>query len=130
MIELTWKQIANTPFQQAVVAVNNARDIDAKTVYRAGRICQVAHKEAEKIAKVRVSLAKEYGYEATKEAFPSTDAESTFKAELDKQLAETKVEINVHRLDWRQIFGKVKLNGLEMVHIQSVCDNVPDEGEL
>jgi 4-hydroxyphenylpyruvate dioxygenase-like putative hemolysin len=125
MIELTWEQIANTPFQQAVVAVNNARDLDAKTVYRAGRICQVARKEAEKIAKVRVTLAEKHGYEAVKDAFPSTDAETAFKAELDQQLAETKVEIKVHKLDWKDIFGKVKLTGLELVHLQAVCDNVP-----
>lgn len=129
MIELTWEQLDTKPFRTAVVAVNNSRDIDAKQAYRAGRICQVAHKEAEKIVKAKQEIAKKHGFDFEKGEFPSKDAEEACNGLVEQMLKDTKVQIKVLKLDWKQLFGKVKLSGLEMVHLQDICDNVPENEE-
>lgn len=127
MLELTLEQITNPAFQKAVVAVNNATNLDAKTVYRAGRICQVCYKEAEKAKLVMKELAQKHYFNLTEDRFATPEDQEAYMAELNKTLSETKIQIKVMPLDWNEIFNNVKLTGLELVHLEPVCVNVPVE---
>lgn len=137
MIEISWELIDLKPFRTAVAAVSNSRDIDAKQVYRAGRICQVAAKEADKIGKFKRATATKHGFSFLQKAngdiegFSTVEQQEACENEIREAMEGTKVQIKVWPLDWKEIFGTVKMSGLEMVHLQEICENVTEnQGEI
>lgn len=114
MLKLTWKQLNNPGFAQAMVKLNQSTQLDAKTAYRVGRICQAAIKEMEK---------SELCGKKLKEKWPKKEDAEALKKAMEEAMEENFVEIKVHKLDFNLIRG---LTGGEMIAIEHIMDNVPD----
>lgn len=133
MITLTWKEINNSKFAQAVMKLAQVDKLDRVTAYRVGRIHEVALRESQKMADTEETLRQKYikkdekGVEIKDEAgnpqFIENGAKNLAK-EFNELTEKKEVHIKVHKLDFNQITG---LNALELNSLIPLMDNVPAE---
>lgn len=133
MITLTWKEINNAKFAQAVMKLASVDKLDRVTAYRVGRIHEVALRESQKMHDVEEKLREKYikkdekGVQIKDEAGNPQFVENGAKdlaAEFKKIEAEKEVSIKVHKLDFNQITG---LNALEINSLLPLMENIPAE---
>jgi hypothetical protein len=120
VIKVTWKQINDPSFTQAIIRLSNNRDLDNVTAYKIGRIRDTAIREMKKAADTERALRAQHGV-AEGDPVP----EEAVK-ELDAAFENTSVEIKITTLDFNQLKG---LTAVELMAIEPICHNLPVEEE-
>jgi hypothetical protein len=119
VLKLSWKQINDSAFCQAVIRLSSQTNLDNITAYRIGRIREAAIKamkiaaDAEQRMKLKHGIVEE-GQKLSDEAVK----------ELDAMFESTQVEIKVNTLDFNQLKG---LTPPEILAISEICHNLPAE---
>lgn len=133
MITLTWKEINDSKFAQAIMKLAQNDKLDRVTAYRVGRIHEVALRESEKMGDAEEKLRKKYmklddkGEEILNEAGQPQFVDGGAKKlaeEFNKLTEQKEVHIKVHKLDFNQLVG---VNALELNALTKLMDNVPAE---
>lgn len=136
MLKLTAKKMNDRGFIGAIMTLNNDPKLDKQTAYRVGRIFDMGQRELAKIHETEMELRKELaekdekgeivmldmGHEG-KRAKVAEDKLEEYEKRMD-QILEKEINIKVHKLDFNMLQG---LTGAQLVAIEEILDNVPDE---
>lgn len=136
MLTLTAKKMNERGFIGAMLTLNSDPKLDRATAYRVGRIVDVGQRELAKIHEVELEMRTELaekdekgeivmidmGHEG-KRAKVAEDKLGEYEKRIEK-LLEKEIYIRVHKLDFNMLQG---LTGAQLVAIEDILDNVPNE---
>lgn len=139
MIKLTWLQLANPYFQQAMRSIFDCPMLDAKTSYSAHRIQQGIQHVDKEIKDLRIELCNKYGKKDESGklindergfiTFESPEKNREFEAAFTKEFSERSLELKVTKLDFEKIINVRGITPSMWEHLVPIMDNLPPEEE-
>jgi hypothetical protein len=139
MITLTWLELANPLFQQAVGAIWDCPSLDGHTSYSAHRIRQGIEKVEKDVKDLRLALCKKHG---KKDAdgklindergwiqFETPEIGKQFEEEFTKEFSERSLEMKVTKLNFEKLVQVRGITPRMWEFLQPVVENLPAESE-
>ena len=120
MLTLTWEQLNDGNFARALRRLADSHEVDKVTAYRAGRICDAAIRAMKALQRIEKTKKSEHGL---LEGVKNPEAEKKYDEEMKKILANEKVQIKVHPLEYDKVNG---LSGNELVALEKIFKVVPE----
>lgn len=134
MISLTWAEINDGNFVQAIMALGRSKDLDAKNAYRVSRIIQTATKQMEKARDATEAIKKEFAFKNDKGevsldekgqvVWNGPDGEKNYDAAVNKLFTETSIEIKVHKIDFAALRN---VTAIELMSLDKILQGQPEE---
>lgn len=137
MVKVTWRQIVDEAFKDAVIALGNTTQMDAKQRYRAGKLCAAADQQMKYIREARKECIKPF-VELDEKGEPRLDektkqniwkgptGQEDFKTAWEKLLTEKSIEVSIHKLAYDEVKKVDDLNGLMLLAIEPLLEGMPD----
>ncbi len=139
MISLSWLQIANPYFQQAVNSIWDCPMLDAKTSYSAHRINQGISSVDKEIKNMRIELCNKYakkdenGKLITNEkgfvTFETPEKNKEFEDEFQKEFNSRRLELKVTKINFENIISVRGITPRMWEFLEPIMDNLPKDEE-
>jgi hypothetical protein len=137
MISMTWLELANPQFQDAVRVIFDCPMLDAKTSYSAGRIYQGIAKTEADIRKLRMELCSKWakkddeGKNVTDPrgniVFKEDGDQAKFEAEFMEEFQKRKLELKVNKIDFEKLASVRGITPRSWEHLKPIVENLPSE---
>jgi hypothetical protein len=137
-VKITWKQVLDDAFKDAVVALSNDTEIDKKVGYRAAKLASVCDQQMKYIREGRNKLLLGYTNlgedgkplldpKSKQPVFNSPTAGDEFKDAFKKLCDETEIEVKIHKFPYGEVVKVKELSGLHLLAIQDLIDGMPED---
>lgn len=136
MITLTWLELANPAFQDAVQVIWDCPMLDGHTSYSAHRIQSGIAVVEKEIAHFRKNLTQKHGKkdehgklindERGYIVFDTPEQHKAFEAEFTEKFKTRKIELKVNKIDFEKIVNVRGITPSMWQYLMPIIDNLPE----
>jgi hypothetical protein len=139
MIEMSWMELADPRFQEAMNTIWHCPALDAQTSYTAHRIQKGMEKVNLDIKNLRIQLCEKYAKKGEdgknvvdnhgRIQFENEDKQLEFETEFREQFSTRKLVLKVKKLDFRTLAQVRGITPMMWGPLERVMDNLPQDEE-